>query len=73
MPVCRIPDWVPGAGFKKKVAAWARTLAEVTERPYQFVKQQMVLNLIALVFLLQFPYFLPRLWEPPRHHSLPDS
>ena len=37
-----VPDWFPGAGFKRKAARWRRANAEVAERPFQFVAKQMV-------------------------------
>lgn len=40
--VKHLPDWLPGAGFKKTAARWKRTLDELTEKPYAFTKQQMV-------------------------------
>jgi len=42
--VRHIPDWVPGAGFKRKASAWASTLREMVDLPHNFVKQQMVSN-----------------------------
>ncbi|KIK65636.1 hypothetical protein GYMLUDRAFT_240140 [Collybiopsis luxurians FD-317 M1] len=35
-----VPEWVPGAGFKKKAKEFAATLSELVERPHSFVKQQ---------------------------------
>jgi len=42
LSVRHIPDWVPGAGFKKTAMEWRHTLAQMAEGPHQFVKQQMV-------------------------------
>lgn len=39
--VKHIPDWFPGAGFKKIAREWGASLTELTERPYAFVKHQM--------------------------------
>lgn len=36
-----IPDWMPGAGFKRTAKEMAKQLDQCTTRPYQFVKQQM--------------------------------
>lgn len=36
-----LPDWVPGTGFKDTAKRMAATLAQCTNQPYQFVKQQM--------------------------------
>ncbi|EUC35841.1 hypothetical protein COCCADRAFT_2996 [Bipolaris zeicola 26-R-13] len=36
-----IPDWMPGAGFKRTAKEMAKQLDQCTTRPYEFVKQQM--------------------------------
>ncbi|KAI1775377.1 putative cytochrome P450 oxidoreductase OrdA-like protein [Hypoxylon cercidicola] len=36
-----LPEWLPGAGFKKLGRQWAAELTRVTETPYAFVKHQM--------------------------------
>jgi len=36
-----LPDWFPGAGFKRTARQWRATLTDLTERPYAFVKHQM--------------------------------
>ncbi|EOA92259.1 uncharacterized protein SETTUDRAFT_114627 [Exserohilum turcica Et28A] len=36
-----LPDWMPGAGFKKTAKKMAVQLKQCTEQPYEFVKQQM--------------------------------
>jgi hypothetical protein len=52
-PVRHIPDWVPGAGFKRRASAWATTLREMVDLPHNFVKQQMVsVHLTFTVFIL---------------------
>jgi cytochrome P450 len=35
-----IPSWIPGTGFQKTAAAWNKTLLDVANIPYTFVKQQ---------------------------------
>ena len=40
--VRHLPAWFPGAGFKHTAALWAESLVNMVEKPYQFVKQQMV-------------------------------
>ncbi|KAH9853884.1 cytochrome P450 [Lenzites betulinus] len=35
-----VPAWFPGAGFKKIAAEWRKTLDEMCDQPYDFVKQQ---------------------------------
>ncbi|XXG99338.1 hypothetical protein Hte_005675 [Hypoxylon texense] len=37
----QLPEWFPGAGFKKVGREWAAELTELTEKPRIFVKQQM--------------------------------
>ncbi|KAI0544305.1 cytochrome P450 [Xylaria curta] len=37
----KLPDWVPGAAFKKLAREWAAELLDVAEKPYAFVKHQM--------------------------------
>jgi hypothetical protein len=36
-----IPDWFPGAGFKQTAKEWNKTLVDLVEKPYRFVKQRM--------------------------------
>ncbi|KAG6332883.1 hypothetical protein ID866_6208 [Astraeus odoratus] len=36
------PSWLPGAGFKTKAREWNATLQEFVNRPYMFVKEQLV-------------------------------
>jgi hypothetical protein len=40
-PVKYLPDWMPGAGFKRTAATWRKTAIEVADKPFGFVKQQM--------------------------------
>ena len=35
-----MPDWFPGAGFKRTAKEWSRTLHAVVEAPYRFVEHQ---------------------------------
>lgn len=44
--VKHVPDWMPGADFKKKAKDWAATLNELVEQPHNFVKQQIVRRLL---------------------------
>jgi hypothetical protein len=47
--VAKVPEWVPGAGFKRKAREWHDTLEEMVAAPYKFVKDQMVrLHLMVL-------------------------
>ncbi|KAM0229934.1 hypothetical protein ACHAPO_009656 [Fusarium lateritium] len=42
MPFLRyLPDWIPGAGFKKLARQWASELNDVAEKPYAFVQHQL--------------------------------
>ncbi|PPR03045.1 hypothetical protein CVT24_012433 [Panaeolus cyanescens] len=36
-----IPEWFPGAGFKRIAKAWKKTTYDMAEMPHQFVKKQM--------------------------------
>ncbi|KAK7449241.1 hypothetical protein VKT23_013386 [Stygiomarasmius scandens] len=36
-----VPEWFPGAGFKKTAKEWAATLNDLAERPFAYVKSQM--------------------------------
>ncbi|KAF8527426.1 cytochrome P450 [Hysterangium stoloniferum] len=35
-----VPEWLPGAGFKKKAREWFRLRCQMTERPYAVAKQK---------------------------------
>ncbi|KAH8830592.1 cytochrome P450 [Flagelloscypha sp. PMI_526] len=35
-----IPEWFPGAHFKREATEWASTLSNMVERPFAYVKQQ---------------------------------
>lgn len=48
-----IPDFFPGAGFKKTAREMSARLHQTTEQPYQFVKQQMRNNKHKTSFLSQ--------------------
>jgi hypothetical protein len=36
-----LPGWLPGAGFKRTASYWRKTLMDLVEKPYAFVRQQM--------------------------------
>ncbi|RBA19920.1 hypothetical protein FPRO05_09220 [Fusarium proliferatum] len=41
LPLLRyVPDWVPGASFKRLAKKWASELDDLAEKPYAFVKHQ---------------------------------
>ncbi|KAJ7746782.1 cytochrome P450 [Mycena maculata] len=39
-PLRHLPSWFPGADFQKTAKAWAETLCQMVEQPFQFVKQE---------------------------------
>ncbi|KAK0240536.1 cytochrome P450 [Armillaria nabsnona] len=39
--LCYIPEWFPGAGFKRTAREWASTLHDFVEQPHNYVKQEM--------------------------------
>ncbi|PPQ65600.1 hypothetical protein CVT26_000549 [Gymnopilus dilepis] len=42
LPALRyVPLWFPGANFKRKALEWSKTLHDMVDGPYAFVKQQM--------------------------------
>ncbi|KIJ64011.1 hypothetical protein HYDPIDRAFT_175746 [Hydnomerulius pinastri MD-312] len=36
-----IPDWFPGAGFKRNAAIWKKKMEEFVDKPYEFVQKEM--------------------------------
>lgn len=39
--LAKVPEWFPGAGFKRMAREWHATLEEMASAPYKFVKDQM--------------------------------
>ncbi|KAG0702315.1 cytochrome P450 [Suillus ampliporus] len=39
--LAKVPEWFPGAGFKRIAREWRKTVDELAAAPYQFVKDQM--------------------------------
>lgn len=37
-----LPGWAPGAKFKREAAEWRKSVVDMFERPFQFVKEAMV-------------------------------
>jgi predicted YcjX-like family ATPase len=37
-----VPSWFPGAGFQKKAAHWRAVNASMIEKPFRYVKEQLV-------------------------------
>jgi hypothetical protein len=42
LSVIKIPEWFPGAGFKRLAREWHDTLEELVSAPHKFVLDQMV-------------------------------
>jgi hypothetical protein len=40
--VRHLPNWFPGAGFLQTAKAWAATLEEMVDKPYNLAKKQIV-------------------------------
>jgi hypothetical protein len=47
-----LPDWLPGAGFKRKAIVWRGLAHDFASKPYQFVKDEMVNNLTERLVIL---------------------
>jgi hypothetical protein len=37
-----VPSWVPGVQFKKLAEEWSQLSAQLFDRPFEYVKEQMV-------------------------------
>ena len=37
-----VPSWFPGAGFQKKAAYWSQINALMTQKPFDYAKDQLV-------------------------------
>lgn len=48
--VVKVPEWFPGAGFKRLAREWHDTLKEMVDAPYNFVVDQMVTIIIICSF-----------------------
>jgi hypothetical protein len=44
-----VPEWMPGAGFKRQAAIWKKQTYESIELPFNMVKKRKVLHTIVLV------------------------
>jgi hypothetical protein len=42
MPGKCLPEWLPGAGFKKLAKQWRADLERLYDVPFEFVKAEMV-------------------------------
>jgi hypothetical protein len=39
-----VPEWMPGAGFKKTARLWSQSLSEAVRIPYEYTKRQMAMG-----------------------------
>ncbi|THU97609.1 cytochrome P450 [Dendrothele bispora CBS 962.96] len=46
-----IPEWFPGAGFKKVAKEWGACLNDTVERPYKFVRDQIAAGIAEVSFV----------------------
>ncbi|CAA7266298.1 unnamed protein product [Cyclocybe aegerita] len=70
LPVLRcIPEWLPGGGYKKIGAIWANTMNEMVNRPYDWVKEQMMLGAAELSVISRILDSEPNL-TPNREHDI---
>lgn len=37
-----VPDWFPGAGFKKQAKEWNKVTTATAEEPFAYIKEQAV-------------------------------
>lgn len=45
-----VPMWFPGAAFRRTADAWSRTLFQMVEQPFSFVKNQMMAGVAPVSF-----------------------
>ncbi|KAG2347075.1 cytochrome P450 [Suillus weaverae] len=48
--LANVPEWFPGAGFKRLAREWRQTLKEMVDVPYKFVKEQMDAGIAPMSF-----------------------
>ncbi|KAG1907690.1 cytochrome P450 [Suillus fuscotomentosus] len=48
--LAKVPEWFPGAGFKRLAREWRQTLEELVEAPHKFVKDQMAAGVAPVSF-----------------------
>ncbi|KAG1869549.1 cytochrome P450 [Suillus subluteus] len=51
--VANVPEWFPGAGFKRLAREWSKTGEHIAAIPYKFVKDQMVINIYSFTIMSQ--------------------
>lgn len=49
--VKHLPDWFPGASFKRKAKEWKAKMEEFTDRPYEWMKNELVRCRFSAFFL----------------------
>ncbi|KAG2120406.1 uncharacterized protein F5147DRAFT_646924 [Suillus discolor] len=47
LALAKVPEWLPGAGFKRLAREWCDTPEEMASAPYKFIKDQMVTNMFS--------------------------
>ncbi|KAG2353725.1 cytochrome P450, partial [Suillus spraguei] len=48
--LANVPEWFPGAGFKRSAREWRQTLEEMVTTPYKFVRDQMAAGIARTSF-----------------------
>ncbi|KAG1719685.1 cytochrome P450 [Suillus lakei] len=48
--LAKVPEWFPGAGFKRLAREWRQLLEEAVDAPYRFVKDQMAAGIAPMSF-----------------------
>ncbi|KAG2133604.1 cytochrome P450 [Suillus bovinus] len=48
--LANVPEWFPGAGFKRLAREWRQTLKETVDAPYTFAKDQIAAGIAPLSF-----------------------
>jgi hypothetical protein len=51
IPVANVPEWFPGAGFKRLAREWSKTRQDMAAIPYGFVKDQMVIDICGFAIM----------------------
>jgi hypothetical protein len=41
-----VPEWFPGAGWKRKAREWRKTVLSATNEPFDWARDQMVSKMI---------------------------
>lgn len=51
MPVRYVPEWFPGAGWKRKISKYKKSLQLMVDEPYEWAKKQMVRSSCSILLL----------------------